>query len=89
MTLPLLSVLLDDSVPGHAEMLALSRKEQLSAEEVDVLMAYAVEHGGIDYARSVMAGLRDEAVEALSVFPDSEIKSSLVALLDYVISRSK
>ena len=88
-TLPLLSVLLDDSVPGHAEMLALSRKEQPSAEEVDVLMAYAVEHGGIDYARSVMAGLRDEAVEALSVFPDSEIKSSLVALLDYVISRSK
>lgn len=54
-----------------------------------MLMAYAVEHGGIDYARSVMAGLRDEAVEALSVFPDSEIKSSLVALLDYVISRSK
>ena len=32
-------------------------------------LAQAVEHGGIDYARSVMAGLRDEAVEALSVFP--------------------
>ena len=89
-TLPLLSVLLREDAPGHEEMLALSRKEQLSAAEVDTLMRYAIDNGGIEYAQATLHRLRDEAVEPLKVvFPDSEVRSALISLIDYVIERSR
>lgn len=88
-TLPLLHVLGREELPAHGEMLALSRREQLTSDEVDTLMAYAVDNGGIDYARSVMERLHDEAAaELTAAFPDSPARSSLLELLTYVIRRT-
>jgi octaprenyl-diphosphate synthase len=86
-TLPLLHVLLDENAPKHEEMLALSRKDQLSDAEIDTLMAYARDNGGIDYAYQSMKRMRDEAVESLAIFADSQTKTWLLELLDYIIAR--
>jgi octaprenyl-diphosphate synthase len=88
-TLPLLSVLLRQDAPLHDEMLALSRKEQLSADEISRLTQYAIDNGGIQYAQKTMQRLRAKAVEALDVFSQSPVRDALISLIDYVISRSR
>lgn len=86
-TLPLLHVLLDETLPAHAEMVALSRKEELSAAEIDVLIEYAKNNGGIDYAYKVMEDLRDQALRILDTLPDCEARRSMAEIICYVVDR--
>ena len=86
-TLPLLHVLSDNSLPQHKAMLELSRKENLDSDEITTLIEYAKSNGGIDYAYSTMARLRDQAVEILAKFGDRPETHLLRNLIDYTISR--
>ena len=88
-TLPLLHVLLNDTLPQHEEMLALSKKEILDTNEINTLIEYAKQHGGIEYAYDTMQRLRDEAVEIISQFPASQTRDHFIAIIDYIISRDK
>ncbi len=88
-TLPLLHVLLNESLPQHDEMLALSKKEILDTNEINTLIEYAKQHGGIEYAYDTMQRLRDEAVEIISQFPASQTRDHFIAIIDYIISRDK
>ena len=88
-TLPLLHVLLNDTLPQHDEMLALSKKEILDTDEINTLIEYAKRHGGIEYAYDTMQRLRDEAVEIISQFPASQTRDHFIAIIDYIISRDK
>ncbi len=88
-TLPLLHVLLDPSLPLHDEMLTLSRKEYLSSEEIASLISYAKENGGIEYARETMNRLRDEAVTHLSAFAPGDTVDAFISIFDYIIDRDK
>lgn len=86
-TLPLLHVLNDPHNPDHKEMNELSRKEELSDEEISLLTRYAIENGGIDYAFEKMQELRDKAVGLLKDLPHNEAADNLRMLFDEVISR--
>lgn len=86
-TLPLLHILLDTSLPGNKEMTELSRKEQLTADDIRRLYDYARNNGGIDYAYKFMARLRDEAFEDIDSLPDSDSRRLFKALFNYVIER--
>ena len=86
-TLPLLSVLLREDLPGHEEMLALSRKECLDTEEIATLIDYAKVNDGIDYAYEKMNNLRSQAMELLENLPNNEARESFVAIFDYIIHR--
>lgn len=86
-TLPLLSVLLREDLPGHDEMLELSRKEQLSAPEIATLIEYAKSNGGIEYAYETMARLRTQAIEELEQLPDNAARQSFIDIFDYIIHR--
>ena len=88
-TLPLLHVLLNDTLPQHDEMLTLSKKEVLDTDEINTLIEYAKRHGGIEYAYDTMQRLRDEAVEIISQFPASQTRDHFIAIIDYIISRDK
>lgn len=87
-TLPLLHVLENEALPLHDEMSELSRKEELTADEIATLIDYAKENGGIDYAYAAMMRLRDEAVALLrSSSPSDETTAQLTAIFDYIIAR--
>lgn len=87
-TLPLLHVLENEALPLHDEMSELSRKEELTADEIATLIDYAKENGGIDYAYAAMMRLRDEAVALLrSSSPSDETTTQLTAIFDYIIAR--
>lgn len=86
-TLPLLHVLRDPSLPDHDAMTALARKEHLTTDEINTLITYAVDHGGIDYAYSVMADMRRRAVELIEPLPDTPEKRAFISLISYIIDR--
>jgi octaprenyl-diphosphate synthase len=86
-TLPLLHVLLNEQAPDHEAMCALAYKESLNDAEIETLMAYARNNGGIDYAYESMSRMRDEAQALLNIFPASQTKTWLMELLDYIIKR--
>lgn len=87
-TLPLLHVLENEALPMHDEMLELSRKEELTADEIATLIDYAKANGGIDYAYAVMMRLRDEAVALLrSSSPFDATATQFTDIFDYIIAR--
>ncbi len=87
-TLPLLHALSRTELPRHEEMLKLVRSENLDADSIAALIGFAVDNGGIDYAYSRMAQLREEAVEIISDFPDNPTRKAFIGLFDYIIARN-
>ena len=87
-TLPLIHVLANDNAPNVAEMRALSEKSQLNADEIDTLICYAKDNGGIEYAEQKMYELRDEAFAILNEFGTTSETEALKALFSFVIERN-
>ncbi len=88
-TLPLLHVLLNDSLPHHDEMLATAMKDSLDSDEIAALIAYARNYGGIEYAKAKMIELRDQAMDILSGFEPNETVDAFARIFDYIIIRDK
>ncbi|MEG1839416.1 MAG: polyprenyl synthetase family protein, partial [Bacteroidaceae bacterium] len=45
--------------------------------------------GGIEYATKIMYEYKDKASRILLAMPDSEVRTSLIAYLNYVVDREK
>lgn len=86
-TLPLLYALNMANNPDRDSMLELSKKEELSDDEIQTLIQYAKDAGGIDYAYSTMDRLREEASAILRTFPPSGTVDALGSIFDYIITR--
>jgi len=63
-------------------------KKNASSEDVEAALAALRASGSIDYARNKAVSLVEEGKRALSVLQESEAKTLLLALADYMISRS-
>jgi octaprenyl-diphosphate synthase len=94
-TLPLLISLQRASKEEAA--LIRAKAEALASKSADInifeteqdIKSFVLRYEGIRYAHQKMEQHRKKALEALSIFPDSKYKESLVALLDYAINRMK
>ncbi len=86
-TLPLIHALENVENPRREEVASLSRKEELDSDEINLLIDYAKENGGIDYAYDTMKRLRDKAVKVLDRLPAGSVRDSFVELIDYIIVR--
>ena len=89
MTLPLIYALTRTEAPRHEEMVELSHKDILDADDIATLIAYAKEQGGIDYAYSRMEEIKREADALISTLPHSEKLDSFRLIFDYIIARRK
>ncbi len=88
-TLPLLYAITHGIGDENIAMRELLDKEHLSTEEIDRLITYAKENGGIEYAYQSMEQLRQKAKEQLAVFPSTDTRNALLSILDYTINREK
>ena len=94
-TLPLLISLQRASKEEAA--LIRAKAEALASKSTDInifeteqdIKSFVLRYEGIRYAHQKMEQHRKKALEALSIFPDSKYKESLIALLDYAINRMK
>lgn len=86
-TLPLLHVLESDTSDRQPDMLRLSQQEELSTDDINRLIGYAREMGGIDYAYATMERLKTQAAPILDSFHNKEVTRHLADILDYTIHR--
>ncbi len=85
-TLPLIYSL--NNVPkNEASRIRKILKNGNDKTKVKEVMKFVQENNGIDYALTVAKKYSDMAKDALNIFPDSEIKLSMQALVDFVTDR--
>ena len=59
----------------------------LTNAEIERLIEFAKNEGGIEYAYSSMERLKDEACKLISHYPDSDAKKAFINLFDFIIKR--
>lgn len=89
LTLPVLHVL-NTTDDEEAKRIALRVKQGVAtSEEISYLVEFTKQHGGIEYALSMMDEYRNKALSLLNQYEDGPVKSAIQAYLDYVINRNK
>jgi octaprenyl-diphosphate synthase len=87
MTLPLIHALREADRPTRRRILAIVKKKRKSRADIAEVGRFVDAHGGIEYARSKMHALAEEARSILSEFPPSDARSALLDLVDYTVQR--
>ena len=61
----------------------------LSDTEIEGLIEFAKQHGGIEYAEQVMQNFRKKAIDLLPEGIDNAVREAIIAYIDAVINRKK
>lgn len=77
----------NDQAAQYRDFLS-TNTQSLSREKVCEIYDFAKSQGGIAYAEQMMENYRQKAIDSLSVFEDSAIKTAMLQLLDYCIKRN-
>lgn len=88
-TLPLLYALREGRREEADRLRAVIRSKDFTGANVEALIRFAKENGGIAYAESRMRAFRDEAVSKLSLLPQSAAREALMMLADFVVERTR
>lgn len=89
LTLPVIYAL---NSTNDAAMLALAdkvKKGEADRAEIETLIAFAKQNGGIEYAERNMQELRAQAYAAIASFKNEAVRKSLEQYIDFVIDRQK
>ena len=89
LTLPLIYALQHSSWLEKKSIIYKIRHESHRQQKVREVISYVKASGGIEYAKKVMTGYYDEAMNILGEFPDSPYKKSLAGLVKFTIERTK
>lgn len=89
MTLPLIYVLNNCSKEDKKWLINSVKNHNKDKKRVKEVIAFVKNNGGLEYAVSKMLSFRDDALELLSRYPDSEYKKSLELMVNYVVDRKK
>lgn len=88
-TLPLLYALRTAPAAEADAMKSLLMRPSLSNEDINVLIGFAKDNGGIDYAFATMRRMQEEAGEVIARYPDSQWRRSFIDIFDFIISRDR
>lgn len=88
-TLPLLHALEAGRREEVESFLKIIHEKDFSTENIEALIAFAKANGGIEYAEMRMREYHTKAVEVLLELPESEARSALLLLADYIVEREK
>ena len=87
-TLPVIYAL-NKTNNGDYKNIALRVKSGgVTQDEIDALVSFTKENGGIEYATKRMNEFADRAKDILSSYPDSDVKTSLFLYIDFVVGRT-
>jgi len=90
-TLPLLFALQNAPSELSARMrdILLNNNSVLGKEEVEALVDFTKQMGGIEYAQARMKKIAFDTKQILSSFPENDSRKTLMSLIDYFIERNK
>jgi octaprenyl-diphosphate synthase len=89
MTLPLIHVLNNCSKKEQDWLINSIKKHNKDKKRVKEVIAFVKDNGGLEYAVTKMKQFQQEALQLLSNYPESQFKSSLILMVNYVIDRKK
>jgi octaprenyl-diphosphate synthase len=87
LTLPVIHVLNKADARDRSLLIEIINNEEVTPQDFDTFAGLLKRYGGIDYAGKMAEKHIAEAVEAVSIFNDSEAKKLLLLLADYAASR--
>jgi octaprenyl-diphosphate synthase len=88
-TLPLIYALEQSENTKRRHILNIVRNKKKTKSEINEVISFVSDYGGMDYAELKMNQYRDKALAILDTYPDSEVKESLREFVRYTTSRKK
>ncbi|MFT6934917.1 MAG: octaprenyl-diphosphate synthase [Maribacter sp.] len=89
MTLPLIYVLNHCSKKEKSWVINSIKNHNKDKTRVKEVIAFVKDKGGLAYAVAKMLSYRDEALDLLKTYPESEYRSALELMVNYVVERDK
>lgn len=88
-TLPFIKALDNASLTEKVRIRYLMRKRNKSQSDIDNIVAFVHEKGGMDYARSIMDDYASKALSKLNTLPESDDRKAFEDLITFIIERKK
>lgn len=85
-TLPLIYAL-KNSTKDEAQKVIKTIKSHPDEKQINEIIEFVKTKKGIEYAESMSCEYSEKAKACLNIFPDSDVKSSLTGLVDFVVER--
>ena len=89
MTLPLIYTLRELPKSESKALLRKIRRHHKNEIKVSEIIEVVKKTGGIEYTYTKMVEYKERALNCLAVYPESDAKTALIALVNYTISREK
>ncbi len=86
LTLPLIHAL-KNSGNGESKKILSAIKSGGNKLDIDYIVDFVKRHNGIAYAENVSKKFAEQAINNLSIFEDTEIKSGLQSIVNFVVER--
>jgi len=86
-TLPLIYALQNSSNGEKENIISIIDTKDYTGENIKLIMRFAKDNGGVDYAVKCMNEYKAKAIEQLDIFPGSEIKNALMKCVEFATSR--
>ena len=89
LTLPIIYAVRTQGDENIRTMIDRLKSGELSDAEINELIEFAKDRGGIEYAEHTMQQYRQKAIDLLPEGIDKDIRQSIIAYMDVVINRTK
>ncbi|MDO1512033.1 polyprenyl synthetase family protein [Maribacter confluentis] len=89
MTLPLIYALNNSSKKEKSWVINSIKNHNKDKKRVKEVIAFVKEKGGLDYAVAKMLQYRDQALQLLHSYPESDYRAALELMVNYVVDRKK
>ncbi|HRZ95997.1 MAG TPA: polyprenyl synthetase family protein [Paludibacter sp.] len=86
-TLPLIYALKNSSDSEKEKVMMIIDTKDFTNDNIDYIMRFAHEKGGVDYAVKRMNDFKNDAIAELESFADSDVKQSLIKCAEFAASR--
>ncbi len=88
-TLPLIHALENGDADAKRRIIRTIKRHNNNVRKIREVINFAVNNKGIEFSVMKMNEYKDSALEIIKEFPDNDAKKSLIALVNYVITREK
>ena len=88
-TLPLIHALEKVSSAERRRILSILKQKRKSGREVNTIISFVEENGGLSYAETMMEKYHDKAMAILDTFPESGYRDSMREFIDFTTLRNK
>ena len=89
MTLPLIHVLNNCSSQEKSWLINSIKNHNKDKSRVKEVIKFVIDNKGLEYAENKMEEYQEKALQLLTNYPESDYKSALILMVNYVIDRKK